>query len=588
MADENVTHRLAAILAADMVGYSRLMEADEAGTIARQKARRVELIDPKIAAHNGRIVKTTGDGLLVEFASAVDAVRCAVEVQQAMAEREAEVAEDRRIRYRIGINLGDIVLDGEDILGDGVNIAARLEALAEPDGIAISGSVHEQVQGKLDTVFRDAGARQVKNIARPIHVWCWPGEAVEPESAGSTEPLPLPDKPSIAVLAFDNLSGDPDQEYFADGIAEDIITALSKFRWFFVTARNSSFTYKGKSVDVKQVGEELGVRYVLEGSVRKVGSRVRISAQLINAATGNHVWAERYDRELTDIFEIQDQMTTTIVGTIEPELGDAERERAKRKPTNNLDAWDQYQRGLWHHYRFTEDDLEKAEQLFQSAIELDPGFSRAHANLAYVLLNRVSHGWSDAVAETLGRAMKAGRQAVSLDDKDAFAHMAAGRSLTLRGEFETAIAELEKALDLNPNLANAYHSLGYTLYWSGRAEEALPFFHKAMRHSPHDPLRWTFEYHAGTAHAMLSEYEEAIEWYRKASRHATSGFWPHVGLVFALAELDRLEAARAALDDALSIRPDLSVSVIASVNHTMHLEYRERYLDALRKVGLPE
>ena len=588
MADENVTRRLAAILAADMVGYSRLMEADEAGTIARQKARRVELIDPKIAAHNGRIVKTTGDGLLVEFASAVDAVRCAVEVQQAMAEREAEVAEDRRIRYRIGINLGDIVLDGEDILGDGVNIAARLEALAEPDGIAISGSVHEQVQGKLDTVFRDAGARQVKNIARPIHVWCWPGEAVEPESAGSTEPLPLPDKPSIAVLAFDNLSGDPDQEYFADGIAEDIITALSKFRWFFVTARNSSFTYKGKSVDVKQVGEELGVRYVLEGSVRKVGSRVRISAQLINAATGNHVWAERYDRELTDIFEIQDQMTTTIVGTIEPELGDAERERAKRKPTNNLDAWDQYQRGLWHHYRFTEDDLEKAEQLFQSAIELDPGFSRAHANLAYVLLNRVSHGWSDAVAETLGRAMKAGRQAVSLDDKDAFAHMAAGRSLTLRGEFETAIAELEKALDLNPNLANAYHSLGYTLYWSGRAEEALPFFHKAMRHSPHDPLRWTFEYHAGTAHAMLSEYEEAIEWYRKASRHATSGFWPHVGLVFALAELDRLEAARAALDDALSIRPDLSVSVIASVNHTMHLEYRERYLDALRKVGLPE
>ncbi len=588
MADENVTHRLAAILVADMVGYSRLMEADEAGTIARQKARRVELIDPKIAAHNGRIVKTTGDGLLVEFASAVDAVRCAVEVQQAMAEREAEVAEDRRIRYRIGINLGDIVLDGEDILGDGVNIAARLEALAEPDGIAISGSVHEQVQGKLDTVFRDAGARQVKNIARPIHVWCWPGEAVEPESAGSTEPLPLPDKPSIAVLAFDNLSGDPDQEYFADGIAEDIITALSKFRWFFVTARNSSFTYKGKSVDVKQVGEELGVRYVLEGSVRKVGSRVRISAQLINAATGNHVWAERYDRELTDIFEIQDQMTTTIVGTIEPELGDAERERAKRKPPNNLDAWDQYQRGLWHHYRFTEDDLEKAEQLFQSAIELDPGFSRAHANLAFVLLNRVSHGWSDAVAETLGRAMKAGRQAVSLDDKDAFAHMAAGRSLTLRGEFETAIAELEKALDLNPNLANAYHSLGYTLYWSGRAEEALPFFHKAMRHSPHDPLRWTFEYHAGTAHAMLSEYEEAIEWYRKASRHATSGFWPHVGLVFALAELDRLEAARAALDDALSIRADLSVSVIASVNHTMHLEYRERYLDALRKVGLPE
>ncbi len=588
---EGTKRRLAAIVSADVVGYSRLMGVDEAGTLAAMKAHRRELWIPTIERFGCRVVGGAGDSILVEYSSAVAAAEASIAVQRAMVDRNANLPEDRRMFLRIGINIGEVIVDGDDIYGDGVNVAARMQEIAEPGGIAVSDIVRGQVHDKLDVAFADDGTHEVKNIAQPVHVWRWPAEGQSsPGSAASAEakPLPLPDKPSIAVLAFDNLSGDPDQEYFADGVAEDIITALSKFRWFFVIARNSSFTYKGKSVDVKQVGEELGVRYVLEGSVRKVGSRVRISAQLINAATGNHVWAERYDRELTDIFELQDQMTTTIVGTIEPELGDAERERAKRKPTNNLDAWDQYQRGLWHHYRFTEDDLEKAEQLFQSAIELDPGFSRAHANLAYVLLNRVSHGWSDAVAETLGRAMKAGRQAVSLDDKDAFAHMAAGRSLTLRGEFETAIAELEKALDLNPNLANAYHSLGYTLYWSGRAEEALPFFHKAMRHSPHDPLRWTFEYHAGTAHAMLSEYEEAIEWYRKASRHATSGFWPHVGLVFALAELDRLEAARAALDDALSIRADLSVSVIASVNHTMHLEYRERYLDALRKVGLPE
>ena len=302
--------RLAAIMVTDVVGYSRLIRSDEEGTLAALKALRTDLIDPKIAEHHGRVVKLMGDGMLAEFASAVDAVRAAVEAQRAVAERNADLPEDKRIAFRVGINLGDVVVDGDDIHGDGVNVAARLEGLAEAGGICISGGVYDQVRDRIDFPFEDLGEHQVKNIDRPVRVWRWVTDGVAAAGTASADkPLPLPDKPSIAVLAFDNLSGDPDQEYFADGIAEDIITALSKFRWFFVIDRNSSFTYKGKSVDVKQVAEELGVRYVLEGSVRKAGSRVRISAQLIDAATGNHVWAERYDRELADIFDLQDEMT---------------------------------------------------------------------------------------------------------------------------------------------------------------------------------------------------------------------------------------------------------------------------------------
>ena len=390
MAAERVERRLAAILAADMVGYSRLMEADEAETIARQKALRKELIDPKIAEHNGRIVKTTGDGVLVEFASVVDATECAVAIQRAIVEREADVPEERRIQYRVGINLGDIVIDGDDILGDGVNIAARLEGLAEPGGICVSGNVHEQLAGKIVLDFEDLGEQRVKNIKKPVRVY---RVRLDGRGADMGPALELPDKPSIAVLPFENMSGDPEQEYFSDGIAEDIITGLSRNRGVFVIARNSTFTYKGAAVDARQVARELGVRYVLEGSVRKAGSRVRITAQLVDAATGNHVWAERYDRELEDIFAVQDDITQNIVAAIGPELVSAEIQRARRKDPKRLDAWDCTMRATWHFARVTREDMEEARRLALKAIELDPGAAPAFSVLAITHVRGAVNGW---------------------------------------------------------------------------------------------------------------------------------------------------------------------------------------------------
>ena len=594
MATDKVTRRLAAIVAIDVVGYSRLMEADEEGTLAQLKARRA-VTDHFGQKYGGRIVNTAGDGLLFEFPSVVESVSCAVEVQRMMAERNAGVEDDRKMLYRIGINLSDVMVDGGDIFGDGVNVAARIQELAEPGGVCISDDVHRQVEGKLDVGFVNSGEHQVKNIARKIRVWRWHEETLPalapepiPPEPKPPEPLRLPDKPSIAVLAFDNLSGDPEQEYFADGIAEDIITVLSKFRWFFVISRNSSFTYKGKSVSVQQVAQELGVRYVLEGSVRKAGSRVRISAQLINALTGNHVWAERYDRRLADIFDLQDEMTQMIVGAIEPELGDAERARAKRKPPDSLYAWDQYQRGLWHYWQLTGDDAEEAERLLHAAISLDPGFSPAHAFLALVHLVYVLYGWTDAPEIAVDRALRSAQQAVLLDDKDPLAHYALGRVHTFQGDFERAIAELEKSLDLNPNHGRAHFGLGLALYWCGRAAESLPYFQRAIRLSPHDPLLWAFENMVGTTYFHRREYDKVVEWSRKASRHPSSSFWPHANLARALVGLDRLDEARAAIDDALRKQPDLTVTTVAAMLRGLHPDYKEPALDGLRKAGLPE
>jgi adenylate cyclase len=372
------TRRLAAILAADVAGYSRLMGADEEGTLAALKALRREVADPKIKEHRGRIVKTTGDGLLLEFASVVDAVRCAVEVQREITERNADVPPDRRIELRMGINLGDIIRDGRDIFGDGVNVAARLEALAEPGGIYVSRVVHDQVRDKLDVAFEDLGEQQVKNIARPVHVWRIRLGAKSAVSAS----LGLPDKPSIAVLPFANMSADPEQEFFADGIAEDVITALSRYPSLFVIARNSSFTYKGRAVDVKQIGRELGVRYVLEGSLRKAGNRIRVTAQLVEAETGNHIWAERYDRGLADIFAVQDEIAQAVTIAIAPAIADAEQHRAMRKPPGSLDAWAAYQRGLWHLSKANIDDNALAQKFLQQAVDLDPSFAGGYKGLA--------------------------------------------------------------------------------------------------------------------------------------------------------------------------------------------------------------
>jgi TolB-like protein/class 3 adenylate cyclase len=386
MPEDQVDRRLAAIFAGDIAGYSRLMGANEEGTLRQLKAHRKELVDPKITEHRGRIVKTTGDGMLVEFVSVVDAVRCAVDIQRGMAERNAGVPSNERIEFRIGINVGDIIFDGDDIFGDGVNVAARLEALADPGGIMVSGVVHDQVRDKLSFGFEDLGEQAVKNIVCPVGVHrVHVAEQVAPGKsatvAGKMERT-VSDRPSLAVLPFANMSGDAEQEYFADGITEDIITALSKLRWFFVIARNSSFIYKGKAVDVKRVARELGVRYVLEGSVRKSGNRVRITAQLIDAATGNHIWAEHYDGELNDIFDLQDRVTTRVVGAIAPKLEQVEIERAKRKPTESLDAYDYYLRGMASLHQWTKESSDEALRLFYRAFELDPGFASAYGMAA--------------------------------------------------------------------------------------------------------------------------------------------------------------------------------------------------------------
>jgi len=418
-----MARRLAAILAADVVGYSRLIRADEEGTLAALKRLREEVIDPGMAAHDGRIVKLMGDGVLAEFGSVVDAVRLAVQVQEGVAERNAELPEERRIAFRVGINLGDVVIDGDDIHGDGVNVAARLEALAEPGGICISAAVHDQVRDRLDLHFEDLGERQVKNLDRPVHVWRWATEASPLAAAlsATSAPLALPDKPSIAVLPFDNMSGDPDQEFFADGMAEDIITALSRMPWFFVIARNSSFTFKGRAVDVKQVAAELGVKYVLEGSVRKAGNRLRITAQLIDATTGKHVWAERYDREIADLFEVQDEVTRSIVGAVAPEFLSAESQTARRKDPAQLDAWECVVRGRGHLWKLAREDAAEARELFERAIALAPSGEFGTSDLALVYFLESFYRWSDDPQESLAAMLRTAEQAVAADDQDPWA-----------------------------------------------------------------------------------------------------------------------------------------------------------------------
>ena len=431
MSSEHVERRLAAILAADVAGSCRLIGIDEEGTLARLKALRRTLFDPKIAEHHGRVVKNTGDGAIAEFASVVDAVRCADEIQRGMAEQNIDVPQDKRIELRIGIHVGDIIIEENDIFGDGVNIAVRLEGIAEPGGISISDDARRQIRGKVDITFEDLGSQSLKNIAEPMRVWRVPNSravpAVPTRLRVDDAALTLPEKPSIAVLPFINMSGDPEQEYFADGIVEDIITALSHFKALFVIARNSSFTYKGRAVDVKQIGRELGVRYVLEGSVRKAANRVRITGQLVDTATGAHLWAERFDGGLGDIFDLQDQVTESVVGAIAPAVEKAEIERAKRKPTESLDAYALYLRGLAKLYQFANRQAnDEALRLFNSAIELDPDFASAYGRAASCYVHAKTNGWISVTANEIAEVTRLAQRAVELGKDDAIALAASG------------------------------------------------------------------------------------------------------------------------------------------------------------------
>ena len=465
--------RLAAIMATDVVGYSRLIRVDEEGTIAALQALRTDLIDPNLGKHNGRIVKTMGDGMLVEFASVVDAVRAAVETQQAVAEHNSNIPEDARIEFRVGINLGDVIIDGDDIQGDGVNVAARLEGLAEPGGICISGSVHEQVRDRLDLPFEDLGEKEVKNIARPVRVWQWlPAGSATANPPTAKVQLPLPDKPSIAVLPFDNMSGDPEQEYFSDGITEDIITALSHFPWFFVIARNSSFAFKGRATDVKQLAQELGVQYVVEGSVRKSGNRMRITAQLIDARRDRHIWADRYDRDLTDVFAVQDEITEKIVGAVAPEFMAAEMYRARHKEEKNLDAWDLLMQAHWHFNFFNAKSNREAQILLEKVIALDPNNDLALSDLAASHTLGLMWNWYDAPAEALEAARDAAQKAVAINDRNIPALLALAHVDVASGKFDDAVSKARKALALAPNSPDAHGWLGGFLVRAGEWEEA--------------------------------------------------------------------------------------------------------------------
>jgi len=587
--EAGVDRRLTTIVATDVVGYSRLMAADEAGTHARLKALRTGLIEPAIAAHRGRLVKLMGDGILIEFASAVDAVSFAVDLQRAIAERMAEVPEGRRIVLRIGINIGDIIVEGGDIYGDGVNIAARLEGLAEPGGVCIARNVHDQVKGKVAFLFDDLGARAVKNIPEPIEVFGVRLDRRPPPGDTESAQLALPQKPSIAVLAFANMSADSEQEFFADGIAEDIITALSKFRSLFVIARNSSFAFKGQSVDVRDVSAKLGVRYLVEGSVRRAGNRVRITAQLIDAIDDKHLWAERYDRELEDIFAVQDEVTHAIVSTIEPRLASVERQRAQRKPTESLDAWESYQRGLWHFYRYEPGESVEALRFLRHAIELDPSFSSAHAGLAFALYYRVVLGFSNDRDGDLAQAFESARTGVRLDDGDPFALVALGRVHTLRGEHDAAIAACDAAIALNPSYANAHFGRAHSLWMAGRPAEAILSHDEAMRLSPRDPMMWAFMASKAIALILLGRYDEGLDWARRAQQQRPDPpIWSIMPEVSALSRLGRLDEARATLERARALKPDASLVFVDQALPFAHADDREHFVRGLREAGLPD
>jgi len=568
-----VERRLAAILAADVAGYSRLIGADEEGTLARLKAYRREVIDPKIAEHRGRLVKTTGDGLLVEFASVVDALRCAVEVQRGMSERNATAPPDNRIEFRIGVNVGDIVVEDDDIFGDGVNIAARLEGIAEPGGICISARVQEDAAGRLDPGFEDIGEQALKNIARPVRVFrVATGNRLVPAPA-----LPLPDKPSIAVLPFANLSGDPEQEYFADGMVEEIITALSRIRWLFVIARNSSFTYKGQADDVKQVGRELGVRYVLEGSVRKAGGRVRITAQLIDATSGAHLWADRFDGSLEDIFDPQDKVASSVAGVIEPTLQAAETARSENRPTNDITAYDLYLRAYAMVLSSTRQSLE-ALFLLEQAIERDPRCGPALAWAAFCCLRLLRDGRSEDPAEDRLKGDDFARRALEVAGDDPGILANAALALAYFGEdIGAMVALVDRALALNPNFARGWYISGVLRNWAGQPDIAIEHLEASLRLSPRARVGNSLA-GIGAAHFLSRRFDEAVPKLLLAIQDSPSFTHPYRVLAACYAHMGRLDEAREIVERLRTI----TRGMVPSTTPYRNLEHRELFLSGLR------
>ena len=584
MPEEKVERRLAAIFAGDIAGYSRLMGADEEGTLHQLKSIRKELVDPKITEHRGRIVKTTGDGILVEFTSAVDAVRCAVEIQRGMTERNVDIPTERRIEFRIGINVGDIIIDGGDIYGDGVNVAARLENLAQPNGILVSRTVHDHVQDKLSFSFEDIGEQSVKNITRPVRAF----RIGVGDEAGRPAPA-TPDaeavwrRPAVAVLPFVNMSRDSDQDYFADGLTEDIITALSYWRMFPVIARNSTFIYKGRAVKVQQIATELGAKYVIEGSVRKSGDMVRVTVQLIDATTGHHVWAERYDRKIDDIFALQDEITQRIAATVAPELERAERQRSIAKQPNDLHAWDFFLRGMSQLYEFSKEGNQRARELFERTVAIDPTYSRGHTGIAFSHYRDVMFVFSDDDRASISKCLEAAQRAVALDESDAFAHFVLSRGLHHAGRIERALDEARLAIQLNPNDSGSHASLGAVLISAGQPDEGIAAVQRAIQLSPKDTRVHVYQNIQSSGHFVAGRYADAAAVAKDVlSRHPDDAT-ARILLASSLASGGQTAEASAVLASGLPLDPSL-VDRLGVINWLAKAD-RERLRSGLNEAG---
>ncbi len=566
------------------------MQADEAGTHAQLKAQFDDVVAPRIEHHGGRIVKLMGDGLLAEFPSVVTATEWATEIQTAVHNANRGDPSDRRIEYRVGVNIGDIIVDGDDIYGDGVNVAARLQEIAEPGGVCLSDSAFQQVKGKIDGQFSNGGEVSLKNIAGPVRVWRWlPQDAIPGTLTDLAAPVPgFNRRPAIAVLAFENLSRDPEQDVLGDGIAEDILTRLAMWRWLPVIARNSSFAYKGRAVDVKKVGSELGARYVLEGSVRRAGNRVRVTGQLIDAESGHHVWAERYDREIDDIFALQDEITDAVVAALEPAVGRAEMQRAQRKTPTDLDAWDLYQRGMSEMTKATRDSLDTARDLFQRSVQHDPNFAPALAAHAIADFIDNTLGFSADTAEMVVAAEAAAQRAVSLDDLEPLAHAGLAYATFMTGKHQAAVAAGRRAVELNPSFALGYHALAAALYGSGMHDDAIDAVRKAIRISPNDPCLFLFLGVFSASLYMQHDYADAVE----TAGHAVERFpWYASALrwqMMALAQLGRDAEAKELLSRFLMLAPNYT---LRSASHSYTFQRQvdlDHFLEGLRKAGLPE
>lgn len=577
MTQTGLEKRLAAVLVADVARYTALMEADTDGTVAAWQQAYVEAIEPCVSEHAGRIVKHTGDGFLAEFPLIEQAVRCALTLQQALATSP--------LNFRMGVNFGDIVDDGQDIHGEGVNIAARIEAFAEDGGICLSGGVYDQIRNRLSFQAEDLGFHSLKHVSAPVRIYRIAAGS-EQGPAASSLPAASAEKPSIAVLAFENRSGDPEQEYFSDGIAEDIITELGRFHSLFVISRNSSFAYKGRSTHVREIGRDLGVRYIVEGSIRTAGKRVRVTVQLTEAETGKQIWAERYDRDVEDIFDVQDDITKTVVAAIEPELGGAERERARRSPPDNLDAWGLYQRGLWHMYRFTASDMAEAQHLFEQATQADPNFSAAVAGLSFVHFTNAYLGYKGDREKSRELALDLARRSVLLDSRDPVARCALGRAFMIGKAYDEAIAELQAAVALNPNYAHAHYNLGWAFVLAGRSRDAIASLDFAEKLSPQDPM--LFAFCAVRAQALLHTGQEdlAEAEARRSSRSPNAHPNSRAVLVAILGLRGKSQAAKLELATILEERPAYSLQEFVNSYPYRATGELDRLLDGLRHAGV--